>query len=1074
MTTERGGETVSKAEQRRLAEQQRREATARPADSAATVSVGGEGEGVRAATEAEAAAERARNQAQAAAAQIQAARAAQERARADEARARAFAAAKQESIRVDVADRAKAERAEIERQRSAADLTSKEQVDELNRRIEEFNERFREGGSEIAAAQQALDASATEATRRIEAAYEPAQARVERANRTVDTANRLAREANEAAAKGVRQANGREFANSLVVARGLADVQVNEAEVLLKSTEVKADNELRDRIERLQATARRVEQAESADIDDLSNPDSAAFKQAQAAYERYTQDAAALNAVLLETASEIQKKRVDQLINAPGTDEETIRRLKERNEAARDAVRSVESKWRVLARGLSSVLGPQPPATKQQARAEGQFALETADRVLSAPGQAVKRAVVPIAVPGGPGAAGLGASNTILVRPFDYTDTREGIANWIEANAGSPGAATVFRLAAPDNPLDIYLFVTAAGQLATLSYRGSKLLIKGYGETALKAEDAAVAAAKAIRESAGAAPALAKQMAAAPLVGLQAERAAVRVGVRIAERPTIITIIDPQEGKVLIRGSEAATPLRESARAVQLEGSRLTSRLPPAERAKVAKEIDAATPPLSKTDNDLFGGFVSSEAGGEAQFTRIQAAEEQIAARRVAGTISESQERELLSRAFGFELNEQQMARIVGPRPETLVQRRDAALTRGGLTERQREILLGQKAAQTVTEREMTREIFGFDVEPTAARDALRAAARSEIESITRGGKTLFRAPEQSDVERERERLAALKLDLQQQITRLQVEREKVPATLKQELARTGIELKRLEKLSIDEVAVVSVKGAEKPLEKIGPVESREELPIKEPGPTEKPREVPRQVENPVEVERPAKSEEPEKVEDPTATPGEDPVAPPPDAPPGDRPPPGEPPPSRTPPPGESPPPGKRPRRPIIPVSRTTYDPPAEDEAPTQVVFRRGVVEQRKNIVTGKREFGRDLSPEVPNNPRISPSESLHIERFGKLGRRFGVFDAGLFSGVIDTREKTISFVLKAQTRAYLAQIGATAENTVARGSVKVNGEKPKATKEGTLGRGGRTGLVSSEGSRRRGLVRGR
>jgi hypothetical protein len=159
---------------------------------------------------------------------------------------------------------------------------------------------------------------------------------------------------------------------------------------------------------------------------------------------------------------------------------------------------------------------------------------------------------------------------------------------------------------------------------------------------------------------------------------------------------------------------------------------------------------------------------------------------------------------------------------------------------------------------------------------------------------------------------------------------------------------------------------------------------------------------------------------------------------------------------------------------PIIPVGSQKYSAPAGTDAPTQVVFRRGKVEQRKNIVTGRKEFGADLSPRVSNDPRISPSESLFIEKWGVLGRRFGVFDAGLFSGVIDTREKTISFVPKAQTRAYLAQIGATADNTVARGSVKVNGEKPKATKEGTLGRGGRTGLVSSEGSRRRGLVRGR
>ena len=90
-------------------------------------------------------------------------------------------------------------------------------------------------------------------------------------------------------------------------------------------------------------------------------------------------------------------------------------------------------------------------------------------------------------------------------------------------------------------------------------------------------------------------------------------------------------------------------------------------------------------------------------------------------------------------------------------------------------------------------------------------------------------------------------------------------------------------------------------------------------------------------------------------------------------------------------------------------------------QIPTVVGHREGVVERDFNFDTGRSRVGRDLHPEISNNPRISPRESFKIietrrltpaetERLRRGENLLGEYDGGLFSARVARDGRSVRF----------------------------------------------------------------
>lgn len=933
----------------------------RSADVTPTVQVGGEGEGERTATEIESEAERLRNLQVGVQAQIQQA---EREAESERQRYEAEAARVQAEQQQRVADyeRDLAQRqAELESEQQAIQRALElnplddarvvaainEQIDRFNQRASQFEQDFGQRASELNAylteSSSDLDSRRQATIERIAEVSAPAeQARQELERRASGFNVRAQEEAARLAELEERTA----FARSPQVVRDIVRSQIREAGILQRSEEFQRS-----------ADARRL-QAEIDDlVDDLTQFNQIVIREGRAeligrnpneldpdlkaernellrAYEQYEQDSRRLEKLLLEGTSAAERERlIDELNRADITDEEVITRLEERNRAAqraeilgkpvseRDVLDWIAFFGTTERERQEAEFESQREAGRQIARG---FEIATVDLPASLE--------VPLAVPSGPGAEGLQRATLVNVRPLDWRDANEAIANWIEANAGT-GAATVFRIGSPRTPIEAFILVTAAGDIARITQSGGKLVLRGIGEGPGAAQRAATNALRAIERS----PALQAQLAAArqglvaPVGALTGIPSGVAVRVPSTLPPGTVNPRLAREIEMLVaRASGQAVPPRAVS--------------PGTSGARVIEEIP-----------DIAGRAGLTAEQRAAEFQR------QVAAFDPASRTMAAQTRRLIER------QRQQLA--------------------AATTEREIEILTGVAIPATATEIVLAERVLGVTVaDPAAARQALASLERGRIEVLPSTDRDRLPLEERGRVQvQPTPAVSPFRLET---VTITPTRITEIPAVREIEtvvpVTTTVPQFGRLEQIQPGQEPVIVPVIGPTPAPRLGPAPS--------PTPTPGPSPVP----------------EPQPEPRPSPVPVPQPTPPPPEIPP-----PGEPPPSRTPPPGEP----VRPR-PLPGFGfEVPFEAPEGTNAPIQVAFRTGAIERRINLLTRQSEFGPDLSPSVPNDPRISPTDSLRIERYGNIDRRFVTFDAGLFMGQVDTRRRTVTFAPKSSAR---------------------------------------------------------
>jgi len=946
----------------------------RSADVGATVAVGGEGEGFREATDLESEAERLRNEQVGVQAQVQQAgeRAEAER-REFESRTAEVQAEQQRRIgdyERDLAERQtrlEQEAAAIARARELNPLDDPRVVEALNAQIALYNEQAASFQQEFTNRAAELNAYLAESTADVEAVRQGAIARIAEVSAPAQEAVARLQEraanfnvragvaAAEQAAIGERTAFGR----SPIVAKGIAEAQLREAEMLQQSAEFRATDEFRDTLARVEAFNDLIQSNPN-----FLNPDLKEDRlAAQKAVEMAERDLVKFERLLLGGLARSERERLIRELESEGvTDEQVIARLEASNEAARRA--------ELFAKPFSDLSLLEKlaiPGLREEERIrlerEGDIAsLRLAGQIYeSVAVELPARLEVPIVIPGGPGLPGLERATAVRVRPLDWRDAHTTIGEWVQANFGT-GAATVFQIIGPRGPVEALIVVTAAGDIARLSHAGGKLVLRGIGEGPGAAQAAAGRVLRAIEQS----PALQQQLALARQ-GLVAPVGAL-TGIPAGVAPSV-TRVGPSVARDIESTIEIALS-RPSARGFGELNDTLRS-LRSDDLVQESARLVAAT-----------------RRGGVERITDVPLG----TARGITGGVSD------------------EIAAI-----NNLIRRQENALSTAA-SARERQIILGVVEASTPTEAALVRRVLGVSVQegqPVAATLVLVAQAAREAEAVARGtapaaelGRVeVFPTPDPSRLPlEERGRVGVQPTPA---VSPFRLADVTITPTLPTEVpAIRGLEI-------VAPVPATAPVVRDLPFVTPGEQPSVGEQPIviEEPGPAPAPIVVP----SPEPIPTPEPSPAPQPEPSPAPEPAPAPVPPPPfPPPPPDVPPPGEPPPPREPPPRD----GVARARPLgLPEFVVQYDAPQGSNAPVVVAFRTGAIERRIDLRTLRSEFGPDLSPQVPNDPRISPQDSLRVEQFGNIDRRFVTFDAGRFMGQLDTRRRTVTFVPKASTQ---------------------------------------------------------
>lgn len=992
---------------KRKQEAERLEAKGRPEDKTATVSVGGEGEGFRSATATERESERLRTETvvirslskqvdrssktaenKVATASKSAQKRINEAQEKEEKRLTTLAALAQSQSRrrqqrLDQ-DRTKAQ-AQIDDfvtdlKDRARVVTTREQLASFNnqKRIAEkeialiasaFNEKSEKASAADQAAFKGLDTSAVFSTNAVNKVFESETRKLtDIQNREQSNVSKVAKDVTQRIASFNTAATGlsRDIKSEsdrirfdATVARGIATSNLAEAKLLAASGQL-TPSESRTLVER----ATRLEtQAEALARFTKQNPDlKGEIKKTSREFEQFTKDFAEFTEAirLLEAgAPAVLIDSKGRIVKGPPPPTAKPTPTKAVSPAEFNKFKNRLNRTLAVLQKNNS-LGFEADGSFALTKTEAEGVFQVIDEAVVLSDDLTSKLEVPLAVPSGPDIEGLQTGNIITVSPGrSIKEAGELAEKWLEKNAGT-GTATAFTiLAKPEGVASLVLIVLATGQAALVARSGGRVVIRGLGATV----KAAKTSEKAVRDLIRAARVLGPQRLAlapiSPLLTVPTGTAVGKTGLGVLRQPTITTI---PATKPLLSGGDLNKVFRSLNRSFQ--PAREASAAARATSQRVNRQIAKTLRAIQKASRDPVRARKGTKAIAQAEiksFDFVGADQPGFVARL---SQSRAARAEAITQARATQQSLTQA--VAAAKAEVKVISANPALAASPALD-------AQLRTVVILETALARS--------AAERKALSVGSAQALASLVQDPTTV----EQLQVSIELEKLQAAAPAAVAVASPLAVPGRLVTKTKLRQLQPIAVpktlEIPGVTGLRIpSKIELPSAARVQAPVGQLELISQLEAVTVKA-----------RQIEPEAKTPTPVKGVVAVKIEAPVkkAPPAEKPVRPPKAPKPPKPPEPPKPPKLKAPKPPTRPPKFKAPEEPIrkrrrlrfprVSLGGRSLNVPT-GKFPKVIVYRQGIVERSIDLTTGKRAFGKDLSTKVPNDPTITPQESLAVE----------------------------------------------------------------------------------------------